>query len=448
MKKKPSPLAQGLEEYIGKGMSRLHMPGHKGSPLAPFGKLLAYDVTEIEGTDNLYQAEGIIRQTEERFARLYGSRASLLSAGGSTLCIQAMLTLIAKEGGKVIAGRNIHAAAVNAMGLLGLEPVWIYPRKEEGEPLIGRILPQDVEEALSRHPDALGVYITSPDYFGVISDISGISCVCRRFGVPLLVDNAHGAHLKFLKSPAPLHPLEMGADLCCDSLHKTLPVITGGALLQIAGEDFLSRAKEAMSLFGSTSPSYLIMLSAAACLEELEDSLPARMEETVHQVEGLKQLAREKGFLLPDFPCDPMRLTLCLSPGGISGKAFDIHLKNHDIQAEFVSDSGCVLLFSPYNSSQDFSRVRQAILSVPLRRQAPVSYPILPPSRRLSLREAILSEKEELPTGQAAGRISAQIKTPCPPGIPLIMPGEEITPEAIPLLLQYGIQTINVVKSS
>ncbi|MBR5485701.1 MAG: DegT/DnrJ/EryC1/StrS family aminotransferase [Oscillospiraceae bacterium] len=450
MSKEKTPLAHGVEVYIEKKMSRLHMPGHKGAKLTGMGKLTEWDVTEIEETDSLYEASGIIRCTEDSYSRLYGTVATLLSAGGSTLCIQTMLALAARPNGKIIAGRNIHSAAVNAMALLGLEPVWVYPRKSEDEPFIGRIHPDDIKTALMQHPDAAAVYITSPDYFGVISDIAAISKLCRSCDVPLLVDNAHGAHLRFLDTPVPLHPIQLGADMCCDSLHKTMPVITGGALLHIGSSRFASRsrAKNCMSMFGSTSPSYLIMLSADRCLTQIKEDLPKRMNDTVKEVQKLRELALQKGFAVPDMPCDPMRLTLGLSTVGITAKEFDRHLKSHKIQAEFISDSGCVLLFSPYNSEEDINRVRKAILTAPVTPAKAVSYPILSPKSRMSLRQAVLSESVEIPADEAAGRIAAKIQAPCPPGIPLIMPGEEITAEDIPILKNYGITTLQVVVNS
>ncbi len=268
-KRTETPLRRALEEYIDAGWSRLHMPGHKGAPIEPFGPLAAYDLTEVEGTDSLFEDDGPLKELEEIFTQLYGTRSSVISAGGSTLCIQAMLRLVAREGGKVIAGRNIHAAAVNAMALLGLEPVWVYPQRYTEERLIGRIAPADVAAVLQRESDICAVYITSPDYFGVMSDIEGIAEVAHAHGVPLLVDNAHGAHLRFLRGEdgRPLHPMQLGADLCCDSLHKTLPALTGAALLHCNREEYVPQLKGAMTVFGSTSselPASMLSIDSTA----------------------------------------------------------------------------------------------------------------------------------------------------------------------------------------
>ena len=185
-----TPLRAALEEYRKADWSRLHMPGHKGAALEPFGNLMEYDVTEVEGTDSLFEDDGPLKELEEIFTKLYGTRSTVISAGGSTLCIQAMLRMVARPNGKIVAGRNIHAAAVNAMALLGLEPEWVYPTRTEEERLIGRLDPQQVEKQLDallqKGEEVCAVYVTSPDYFGVMSDIRALAEVAHSRGVPLL----------------------------------------------------------------------------------------------------------------------------------------------------------------------------------------------------------------------------------------------------------------------
>ncbi|MBQ4322078.1 MAG: DegT/DnrJ/EryC1/StrS family aminotransferase, partial [Oscillospiraceae bacterium] len=232
-----TPIQKALDAYIQKDMTRFHMPGHKGADFDLLGSVLPYDLTEVLGTDSLYDAEECIRDCEREYEALYGSHRTLLSAGGSTLCIQTMLALCAPAGSKILAGRNIHVAAVNAMGLLDLRPTWILPKPNPGG-VGSTISPADVENALSADPELRAVYITSPDYFGVMSDVGAIAEICKHHHVPLLVDNAHGAHFPFLEENR--HPMALGAAACCDSLHKTLPVLTGGALLHLADETMAS----------------------------------------------------------------------------------------------------------------------------------------------------------------------------------------------------------------
>lgn len=441
------PLYTALQKYIQDDYTRFHMPGHKGKPIPPFGALTAWDVTELEQTDSLFEDTGALKELESIYTALYNTQSSVLSAGGSTLCIQAMLKLVARPGGKIIAGRNIHNAAVNAMALLGLEPVWVYPIREN-ETLIGRVSPQSIAEALDLENNVCGVYITSPDYFGVMSDIKAIAELCHAHDVPLLVDNAHGAHLKFLpgEDSTSLHPMDLGADLCCDSLHKTLPALTGAALLHTNNPCYKDDLKSAMLVFGSTSPSYLIMLSCDTTAQFLLGNGKAQIAQTVATCTKIKELAARQGFCLPEH-CDPMRITLPLSGTGYSAETFRLLLRKHKIMEEFLSDSGCVFLASPMNSTQDFQRVEEFLTDCTICADAPTKkFPLLHLEKRVSLRDALLASQENLPIEQAAGRVAAQVKSPCPPGIPLVMPGEYLQNDCIQTLKSYGITTINVLK--
>jgi len=444
-----TPLKRALDEYIRQDYARLHMPGHKGASISPFGELMAYDVTEVEGTDSLFEDDGPLKELEEIFTRLYDTKGTVMSAGGSTLCIQAMLRMVAKKEGRILAGRNIHAAAVNAMALLGLEPVWVYPNRKQEERLIGEISPDEIRSVLEKEKqegtlDSLcAVYVTSPDYFGVMSDIRSIAQIAHEYGLPLLVDNAHGAHLHFLKEE--YHPMQLGADLCCDSLHKTMPALTGAALLHTSDAKYCPQMKGAMTVFGSTSPNYLIMLSMDSTAAFLMQDGAERIQQTVTRCEELRQKAREKGFVLPQH-CDPMRLTLPLAGTGWDAQNFRKLLRKHKIMEEYLSDSGCVLLFSPFNREEDFKRTGALLDEVLIQNQPFTAFPIVPSEKVMSLREAFLSPKESVLVEKAEGRIAAQVKITCPPGIPLVMPGERLHKEIIKILKNSGIFVIDVVK--
>lgn len=444
-----TPLKRALDEYIRQDYARLHMPGHKGASISPFGELMAYDVTEVEGTDSLFEDDGPLKELEEIFTRLYDTKGTVMSAGGSTLCIQAMLRMVAKKEGRILAGRNIHAAAVNAMALLGLEPVWVYPNRKQEERLIGEISPDAIRSVLEKEKQAgtldslCAVYVTSPDYFGVMSDIRSIAQIAHEYGLPLLVDNAHGAHLHFLKEE--YHPMQLGADLCCDSLHKTMPALTGAALLHTSDAKYCPQMKGAMTVFGSTSPNYLIMLSMDSTAAFLMQDGAERIQQTVTRCEELRQKAREKGFVLPQH-CDPMRLTLPLAGTGWDAQNFRKLLRKHKIMEEYLSDSGCVLLFSPFNREEDFKRTEALLDEVLIQKQPFTAFPIVPSGKVMSLREAFLSPKESVPVEKAEGRIAAQVKITCPPGIPLVMPGERLHKEIIKILKNSGIFVIDVVK--
>ena len=261
-----TPICDFVRAYREREALRLHMPGHKGRPLLGPEEL---DITEIPGADVLYHARGLIRESEENAASLFGSARTLYSAEGSSLCIRAMLQLsllYARLRGlppRVAAGRNAHRVFLEAAALLDLELRWIGC----GPSLLSCVPTLSELEALFSDPESApaAVYLTSPDYLGNCLDLAPYAELCRRHGALLLVDNAHGAYLKFL-SPSK-HPLDQGADLCCDSAHKTLPVLTGGAWLHLSHscpKELLPMAEQALALFASTSPSYLILQSLDA----------------------------------------------------------------------------------------------------------------------------------------------------------------------------------------
>lgn len=442
-----TPLYDAVKAYLDRDPARFHMPGHKGRPIAPVGDAARWDITEVAGADSLYEAQGAIAATEARYGALYGTKATLLSAGGSTLCIQAMLALAARPGERIICGRGCHTAAVNAMALLDLHPEWVFPEIDGQTGLAAAVTAGQVEEALARCPDAAAVYITSPSYFGVLSDIAEIAGVCRVRGVPLLVDNAHGAHLRFLQTD--LHPAALGADLCCDSLHKTLPVLTGGALLHIQNERFLARAKHCMSLFGTTSPSYLIMLSADAALDYLEGEARHELDLAAKRVAQLGRMAREYGFALPRGLMDPLRLSLGYAATGLSQSAFRRHLERHGVEPEYLSERFCVFLVGGHNTTEDFARVSNVINTC---RSLSGTIPSLrvelpnPPQRVAPPREALFGQSERIPVESAAGRVCAGVISPCPPGVPVAMPGEILDKYLCDSLKKYGILSVNVLK--
>lgn len=428
------------------------MPGHKGNcpALRPLGG--RYDITEIEGADVLFSAGGILAQAEETLSRLYGC-TTVLSAGGSTLCIQTMLALAKRRGGKLLAARNAHVAFINACALLGIDPVWAYPAYNTQTGLPDQISFQQVEASLLNNPEVRTVYLTSPDYMGQMADIEKIASLCRQHGVWLLVDNAHGAHLKF--TPEDLHPAALGADLCCDSAHKTLPALTGGAFVHSAHHS-PAELKGAMSLFGSTSPSYLILQSLGICADYLETQAPADFAALSDQWQALADAAKEAGLsVLPGG--DRTKLSLDAHAAGLTGEQLAALLREHKIEPEYVSGRYAVLMLSPFNTALDHNRLLCAFDAVsslttqaknkgefaPLSQDTP---PFRYPPRLLSPREAVLSPCEPLPAGDALHRICAENKITCPPGVPLIVAGEQITDSVLQLLKKSGIHTVNVVK--
>lgn len=445
-----TPLYNAMKEKLAEDLSRFHTPGHKGTMPEPFAAAAKYDFTEVDGLDSLFEAEGPIMETEKRYCALYGTAGSLISAGGSTLAIQAMLAMVAHRGKKVLASRNVHVSAINASALLDLEPVWIYPNipEKENPALPGRISPGLIENMLQNEAEVAAVFITSPNYYGQLEDISGIAEVCKKYAVPLLVDNAHGAHLAFLEEN--LHPMAQGAAACADSLHKTMATLTGAAMLHVNDKALLPTAKGHMALFGSTSPNYLIMLSIDMLLAELESgSYKAALSKTIQQVENLKKIAAENGFLPLLTNADPLKLTINFAAKGYDKEEFLQQLKKSKIEPEYTDPNNCVLMFSAGNTQRDFDRV-EAFLRLPKQNITEV-LPVpmqLPPSakRHQSLRSAIFAQSEYVGVDACEGRIAAELISRCPPGMAITVPGEVVDKFTIQTLKNAHIKQLKVVK--
>ncbi len=447
MTDRKTPLRDAVRTYIERDAARFHMPGHKGHGEAEFAGLLPYDITEVEGADSLFQAQGPLLQLEEAFADAYGAKRTLLSTGGATLCIQTMLALACGVGKKLIAGRNIHRSAINTMALLGLDPIWIYPDESAGEWYQGRYTPEAIRAALLEHPDASAVYLTSPDYFGVMSDLAGAAEICRAFDVPLLVDNAHGAHLRFLpeRYGAP-HPIDCGAALCADSLHKTMPAMTGAALLQIGDSRYEADAKRLMSMFGSTSPSYPILLSCETALQYAQSGARAGFSHTARQLEELSAAARAKGIALPEGMHDPAKLTLGFAAAGWDAASFGASLRRHGIEPEYISATACVLMANDRNREEDYRRLAEAIAAFePRERSAPQPVRLPRPVKAAGVREAAFSTQLTVDVENSVGKIAAGEASPCPPGIPVVMCGERIDEETAAALQAFGIREVSVM---
>ncbi len=432
-------LYQAMEAYISRNTRRMHTPGHKGRLPYPLDGAAPYDLTELSSTDCLYAPTGPIAQLEKAYAHIYGAEGTLLSTGGSTLCIQAMLAAYCPPMSSVIMGRNAHVSAVNALALLDLRPIWLYPEEESGPSLPGRVTARQVEAALLENPHASAVYLTTPDYYGVLCDVGAIADICRSYGTPLLVDNAHGAHLFSFG----LHPIGLGAAACSDSLHKTLPALTGAALLHINGEK-LPTALQRMAMFGSTSPSFLIMLSADMLLPRLEEEIPNKLFDVADRVARIRKQAAAKGIWGTSGLCDPCRICLHYAAAGYDKQNFYDLLVKQGIEPEYLSETHCVLL--PDIEGEDIAAVAALIETLPAG-QSKAGKAVLPRGNALlTPRQAAFSSAEEITVENTTGRIAARVTSICPPGLPLLMPGEVITDELKKNLEITGAEMIYVVK--
>lgn len=441
-----TPICDFVRSYIEKNPVRLHMPGHKGKSLLGFE---SYDITEIKGADSLYEASGIIKESEENASKLFGSY-TYYSTEGSSLAIRAMLYLAclysAEKGEKplVLAGRNAHKSFINTAALLGFDIEWIYPSNDETY-LSCNITAEKLEDKLkSMLIKPTAVYITSPDYLGNMVDISAISSVCRSNNILLLVDNAHGAYLKFL--PESRHPIDLGADICCDSAHKTLPVLTGGAYLHIAGsapEMFKERAKDSLSLFGSTSPSYLILQSLDAVNAYIDDSYKKDLTEMLVRISELKDKLILNGYNL--IGSEELKITIETKSYGYTGYEFASVLEEKGLVCEFSDPDYVVLMLTPQLKGH-LAMISEVLLSVdknqPIIEKSPA---ITLPPKAIGIRQAYFSETQKVKAEKARGRILASASVGCPPAVPIVVSGEVITQEAVECFKYYGIDTCIVL---
>ncbi len=410
------------------------------------------DITEIPGADVLYHPGGIILESENNASSLFGTRRTVYSAEGSSLPIRAMLYLAAlyaaRQGRRplIAAGRNAHKVFITAAALLDLDVAWIYP-ENPGDLLQCEITPEHLRRFLAEQPQKpVAVYLTSPDYLGNMADVAGISRVCREFGCLLLVDNAHGAYLNFLS--VSLHPMALGADLCCDSAHKTLPVLTGGAYLHIsagAPELFVQAADQAMALFASTSPSYLILQSLDRVNALLASGWKQELARAVEVWDAIKQQLVRGGYCLAGR--EPLKLTILPKPYGYTGEELAALLEEKNIFCEFADPDHLVLMLPVEFEESMPARLAQTLLSIPKRDAVCRNAPVLQRAKRvLRPHEALLRASCEVSTEQAVGRIMAAPSVSCPPAIPVVCCGERIEPWAVDAMLYYGITGVRVVE--
>ena len=366
--------------------------------------------------------------------------------------------------------RARHKALLYAAALLDFDIQWLWPAPDAAGalctcPVEPEALSSALDELSAESRTPFGVYLTSPDYLGFVQDVAGLSAVCHAHGLPLLVDNAHGAYLHFLKEGS-RHPIQLGADLCCDSAHKTLPVLTGGAYLHLGPSVQADEAavRNALALFGSTSPSYLILQSLDAANAVLADSFREKLDICRWR---LGMLCRELDALRPGLALpltgahrEPLKLTLDAAALGLSGQQLAQALRERGVECEYAAPRYVVLMPSAESSAAEFACLQTALhaicgeapaADVSVTADDPAAFAALAGAleaqpRRFTIREAVLAPQEMIPAAEAVGRICAAPAVSCPPAIPIVVSGETVPPEALPLFARYGIEKAAVVK--
>ena len=433
--KMKTPIYDFLKNYSDNNISRLHMPGHKG---AGFLGCEQMDITEVFGADSLYEADGIIRQSEKNASEIFNTGDTFYSTEGSSLCVRTMLytALLNTDKKPVIAAaRNVHKSFIYACAALDIDVEWIYPKNSDSL-CGGSITAKEAEETIKEH-NPFALYVTSPNYLGEMTDIVGVCAVCKKYNIPLLVDNAHGAYLKFVGK----HPIELGAAMCCDSAHKTLPVLTGGAYLHISKEytnTYSPFIKNAMSFFGSTSPSYLILASLDLCNSYLSDGYGEKLACCISKINELKQFIKEKGFTL--FGDEPLKITVKTNGNKMAEK-----FRNLGGECEYSDGQFIVFMITPENSDRDFELIKN--LFETCENYNTENPPTLKKSEKvLSIRAATLSHQGIIETKNAVGRICASPTVSCPPAVPIAVCGEIITQDMVKIFEFYNIHNISCVK--
>lgn len=439
-----TPIVSFLKSYQEKSPVRMHMPGHKGAGILGFEGM---DLTEIYGADELFTAEGIIKESEQNASSLFGC-PTYYSTQGSTLCIQTMCTILcqdAKSKGKkpkILAGRNAHRSFIHAAALLDFEIEWLYGNSDY---LSCKIHAEDLEKAIIESlPTA--VYLTNPDYLGNLLDIKSLASVCKKHNVLLAIDNAHGAYLRFFEPS--LHPIDLGADLCCDSAHKTLPVLTGGAYLHLSdslNQVWKNDVKHFMEYFSSTSPSYLIMASLDATNEVLDTTFKKSLSECIQRVDGLKNTLTQHGYTI--LFGEPMKITISTKEFGYTGNEIANLLMECDIYPEFYDSDYIVLMPSPYNTKDDLKRLETCLCGIDRKPILINKPPKLEQSKKaMNVRQALFSSSITLDVSKSLGQVCSSVTVSCPPAILPVIPGEVISESSIEVMKYYGIETVRVVK--
>ncbi len=443
-------LRDGIDKTIKRGSTRFTVPGHK----AKRGGILHYDVTELEGTDNLVCPDGIIKEAEYAAARAFLAERSFFCVNGSTIGLQALIFATVGRGGKMLVSRNCHVSIINAMALFDITPVFVYPELEPDYGFDGGINPLEVERQLSLHPDTRAVLITSPTYYGICSNVWEIATIAHVKRIPLIVDEAHGAHLPF-SDKLPLSALQSGADACVQSAHKTLSSLTQGALLHVKSNLIdADKVKQCLNLLQTTSPSYLIMSSIDNARHEMEKSGAKLLGKTLRECE----LVRERMAQLPGVRClnraikgtaaifdyDETRLVINFTQNTERIRRALQH--SYDIFVEFDDGRNIVCVATVANAGVDYfalcNAITEIVATTPPEDERTPTQPLPRLTAALPPYAATQQPSLSVSIPHAIGRISAKTICNYPPGTPIIVAGEIITEEAAALVRQNVIDII------
>lgn len=447
-------LYETLRQYRDSGCCPMHMPGHKRNPAFVMENPYSIDVTEVEGLDNLHYPADVICRLQEKIARRCRAKDSFMLVNGSTCGIMAAVSACCRPHDTVLMARNCHRAVYHAVYLLQLKPIYLVPEQDEGTGISLGIHSGQVEQACRENPDIKCVIITSPTYEGVLSDVEKIAEKAHRNGAVLIVDEAHGAHLAWGENmPAPA--MEQGADLVVESLHKTLPALTQTAVLHRCSD---SVSKESicryLDIYETSSPSYVLMSSVAQCVDWLDAEGQEAFRQYGKRLAGFRKQADNwnKLFLWEISEKEPSKLVICTGKiKDFTGTDLANRLRSeYNIEIEMAAADYVIAMTSVGDTEEGFRRLAWALTQIDeeilqketsftaqstaaaekVQRKQQHSKPSLP-RQRVSAYDAMNCRYEEIPIIQSRGRVSAEYAFTYPPGIPFLVPGEEIDADVL-----------------
>jgi arginine decarboxylase len=463
-----APLFEAIRHYCDTDKAAFHTPGHKQGKgvakelfefLGP--NVFRADLTELPEVDNLHDPDGAIREAQELAAHAYGADRTWFLVNGSSCGVEALVMAVCDPGDTILLPRNCHKSAIAGTILSGATPAYIEPDFDRSLGIAHGITPAAVERALAQHPEAKGVLVVSPTYYGVSSNLEAIGRIVHQHNLPFLVDEAWGPHFAF-HSQLPLSALEAGADLVVQSTHKVLCSMTQASMLHVQGPRIdRNRIRNILQLLQSTSPNYVLMMSldvarrqmALAGEQLLTQALTLADEarDRLNQIEGISCFGSERISSSPGFhDFDPTRLTVTVSELGLFGFEADDWVNQHcHVQPEMSTLHNVVFIVSVGNNQSDVDRLVKSFAALAAERQQElktnalgdrmrqlthIQLPALPPQRMIP-RDAFFAEIRRVPLQDAIGKVCAEIISPYPPGIPILVPGEEVTPAAVEYLL-------------
>ncbi len=458
-----TPLLSTLQLLANRGDAPFHTPGHKRGRSSSHRlrsllgtSVFSADLPELPELDNLFAPQGVIQQAQELAAATFGAEQTWFLANGSTCGVLASILATCRPGDKIILPRNVHYSVISGLVLSGAIPIFIIPEYDPEFDLAHSITPAAVQASLVAHPDAKAVMMVYPTYYGVCGDVAAIAQLCHQHAIPLLVDEAHAAHFAF-HPDLPRPALAAGADVVVQSTHKTLSALTQAAMLHVQGDRIdRDRLSQSLALVQSTSPSYLLLASLDAARHQMATQGKQVMQQTlaladkarlaINQIPGLSSLNPEQA-ISPGFTAlDRTRLTVTVSGLGLDGFTADEILCAQGVIAELPSLQHLTFIITPGNTEADMERLVQGFMELQRIGAAQPSdllhnlrsfrpFPISP-SLAISPQKAFHASTRRLPIQQAINHMSAELVCPYPPGIPVLIPGEVVTEEAIAYLHQ------------